>query len=205
MTMRWVGGGIAAAGWMAILWWAATAGSNPTAVTGSFDVPAIGFLVVIVGFFVWLAGMVRGERVIRHSWGELERRQAPAGYMDTFVFKALAASPLRRSSERAVARPPRSPAGGTGGAPRMRDRVSESSRPRGPGDRTRGPSVPVARKPHPSPVALAVLDSIELRRLETGEAPLPIEVRRAIAPDSAEPEVPAAMPRPATAAARARA
>jgi hypothetical protein len=43
-----------------------------------------------------------------------------------------------------------------------------------------------------SPVALAVLDTIELKRLSTGDTPLPLPPEERI------------LPRPATAAARAR-
>jgi hypothetical protein len=173
MTLRWAGAAVAVGGCTAILWWGATAGSNPTAVAGSFDLPAIGFLVVILGFFVWLAGMVRGERRERGRWRELDRRQPPPGYMDTLVFEALAATRTSGPSAQRV----------RAAAPRQNPRRVQ----------------PVVR-PVPSPVALAVLDSIELRR-ETGEAPLPAAVRRAVAPA----QEPARMPRPATAAARARA
>jgi hypothetical protein len=182
MTLRWTGAAVAVGGCTAILWWGATAGSNPTAVAGSFDLPAVGFLVVILGFFVWLAGMVRGERRERSLWRELDRREAPPGYFDTLAFDALS-----------VARAPS--AGGAASAASAR-----------PSSKRRSSRMPVPRqdprpvRPEPSPVALAVLDSIELRR-ETGEDPLPAAVEGAAVPQAEEP----AMPRPATAAARARA
>ncbi len=183
MRIRYAGAVLSATAMLTVCWWALTKGSHVTAIAGGIDVPLIGFVVAILGFFLWMIGMARAERLQWSAWAELDRRQAPPGYMDTFVFEALAAvnrsAPpaadavaTGRSEPRAVgARGQGYPAvpgqSRTASGPGRADRVpsgypparADRSRPGATESRSRA-AESQSRRPRPSPVALAVLDSI---------------------------------------------
>lgn len=59
------------AGLAGAMTWSATAGADPRAVTGSFDLPIACLGLVLLGFFIWMAGMARRERADAAAWARL--------------------------------------------------------------------------------------------------------------------------------------